>query len=390
MHHPLRIGLLAGAVLFAANAAAAAPTAAKDWALAGVILAAALVQDEITRRMRPGGRESAPHIGAAMASVWSLAAAVTVHLMLAIALVLALYAYRHLRGQQDLLGEAGAIACSVTAAHFVASAGAWATPSPQANTAGVLAIAAAGAAHLVATHAAAAIAGLLNGEPGSLLGRATDIGLEAALLTVGGITGALATGGPLVVFAAVPVVVTLYGAAVTQQLEDEASIDQKTGLATAASWQAHADRAFATAAPDRRPIGVLMVDLDYFKRLNDTYGHPAGDDVLAAVGACLRSQLRQSDLGGRFGGEEFTVLLPDTDIIDTMTTAERIRTEISSLRVPTVDNHGRHTVITDVTASIGAATYPHHGTTLQDCLRVADDHVYQAKQQGRNTVVGTR
>jgi len=135
-------------------------------------------------------------------------------------------------------------------------------------------------------------------------------------------------------------------------------------------------------------VGVLMIDLDHFKRLNDTYGHRAGDDVLAAVGACLRSELRNSDLGGRFGGEELTVLLPGVDVVEIMTTAERIRAAIAELRVATVDKQGHHTVVTGVTASIGAAAHPHHGPTVDDCLRVADSNVYQAKEQGRNTVVG--
>jgi diguanylate cyclase (GGDEF)-like protein len=214
----------------------------------------------------------------------------------------------------------------------------------------------------------------------------SDIGLDAALLVIGAITGVLMTGTFIVVLATIPVVVTLYSAATAQQLEGDAFVDQKTGLANAASWQAYADRAVADV--DHREIGVLMVDLDKFKVLNDTYGHRAGDDVLAAVGECLRAGLRQADLGGRFGGEEFTVLLPDTNVIETIAIAERVRIAIEALSVTAIDKDGSHVVISDVTASIGAATYPHHGATIQDCLRVADNYVYQAKHQGRNTVVG--
>lgn len=396
----VRVGLLlppAGALVFAAVAAVVVPTSAADWARAGAILAAAVVQAEITRRTQTVRRESAP----TMTSVWSLAAAIAVHLTLAIALILVLYTYRYLRERRansdddsdsltTVAGDAGVVAWSLVAAHFAAAAGAWTTPSPAADTAGVLAVAAAAAAHLVVGYALAAGAYFLRNRRVSraFFGRAADIGLVAALLTIGAITGALMTGAPIAVVIAIPVVITLHNAALTQQLEDDASVDQKTGLANTATWQASADRAFADATQDRSQIGVLMVDLDHFKRLNDTYGHRAGDDVLTAVGACLRSQLRQSDLAGRFGGEEFTVLLPDTDLIDTVTTAERIRAAIADLHVTTIDNHNSDVVITDVTASIGAATYPHHGTTVQDCLRVADNRVYQAKQQGRNTVVG--
>lgn len=374
----------AGALGFAGLAAEVTPVSTTDWARAGAILAAALVQAEITRRTQTVRRESAP----ALTAVWSLAAAVAVHLTLAIALVLALYLYRHLRERRPdatTTGvDASVVAWSVVAAHFAASGGAWATPSPHAE---VLAVAAAAAAHLAVGYALAAGVSFLRDRrvPGA---RVEDVGLDAALLTVGAITGALMGSALIAVVVAVPVVLTLHNAALTQQLEDDAAVDQKTGLANTATWQAAADRAFADATPGRSEIGLLMVDLDHFKRLNDTYGHRAGDDVLTAVGACLRSQLRQSDLAGRFGGEEFTVLLPDTNLIDTVTTAERIRAAIAELRVTTVDNHGTDVVITDVTASVGAATHPHHGTTAQDCLRVADNRVYQAKQQGRNRVVG--
>jgi diguanylate cyclase (GGDEF)-like protein len=393
----VRIGLLlplAGGMVSAGAAAAVVPTTTSDWATAGTILAAAVAQVEITRRTQPVRRdESAPTTATAMASVWSLAAAIAVHLTLAIALMLVLHIYLYLRAKRDnpddrdplfaFARNAGVTACSLIAAHFVASSGAWTTASPHADTGGVLMIAAAGIAHLAVNHALTMAEGFLRHRR-LVLGRAEDLGLEAALLTVGAIAGALASSELLAVLVAIPVIVTLHTGAHTRELEDDASLDKKTGLATAATWQANAERVFQ----DQRPAGVLMVDLDHFKRLNDTYGHHAGDDVLAAVGACLRSQLRQADLGGRFGGEEFTVLLADTNIIDTMTTAERIRVAISELRVDTVDNHGRHTVITDVTASIGAATYPHHGATVDDCLRVADSHVYEAKQQGRNMVVG--
>jgi len=377
--HAGRLLPVAGALVFA-GAARVVPAESTDWALACALLVAAIAQSEITRRLHAARHE--PSTGTGATAAWTMAAAIAVHLTLAIALVLVLHLYRALRERHgDLFDAFAANAAAVIAAHFAASLGAWATPSPQADTRGVIAIAAAVAAWLVVDHAA----GFLHHRPAA---RAADLGLDAAVLATGAIVGALAPGGLLVVFAAIPVVVMLHGAAFTGQLEDEASVDQKTGLATAAHWKSGAASAFADAEESGRPIGVLMVDLDHFKRLNDTHGHHAGDDVLAAVGGCLRTQLRGTDLAGRFGGEEFTVLLPDADAADTMTAAERIRTTIAALHVTTVDNHGRPIVITDVTASVGAAVHPADGTTADECLRVADSHVYQAKQRGRNTVVG--
>lgn len=375
VHHTptsVRIGILvpvAAAVACAGFAFALVPTVRSDWAVAGLILVAAIGQAEITRRTR---RLDSPAV--ATAAAWSLAAAVAVHLTAAVAVVVVLGAYRYLR---DKTGDAGVLACSLVAAHFAVASGTWATPSPHADSSGVVAVLGAVIAYFLASHVLSAA---LGDRHVSLAG----LGLEVALLTVGGIVGALATTAPVAVLAAVPVVVMLHGAALTPQLETDASVDQKTGLAVAAAWEARAERVFAEGGP----VGVLMIDLDHFKRVNDTYGHRAGDDVLGAVGACLRSQLRHSDFGGRFGGEEFTVLLPGADIMDTMATAERMRVAIGQLRITTVDKLGHHTVVAGVTASVGAATNPHHGTTVRDCLRIADSHAYQAKKQGRNTVVG--
>jgi diguanylate cyclase (GGDEF)-like protein len=375
-------GLLLPPAVVAVFAGIAVPTTAMDWVRAGVILVAATVTTELVRRIHTvRGNDSALN----MTSAWSVAAAVSTHLMLGVAVVLVLSAYQYLRGNHWFTA-----AWPLVAAHFAASSGAWATPSLHADTSAVLVVAAAATAYLMADYALATIGHVLRDRRVSRtsFGRAADIGLEAALLIVGAVTGVLMTGTLIVVLATIPVVVTLYSAATAQQLEGDAFVDQKTGLANAASWQAYADRVVAEVAHDRREIGVLMVDLDKFKRLNDTYGHRAGDDVLAAVGECLRSSLRQADLGGRFGGEEFTVLLPDTNVIETIAIAERIRIAIAALRITTIDKDGSHVVISDVTASIGAATYPHHGATVQDCLRVADNYVYQAKHQGRNTVAG--
>ncbi len=314
-----------------------------------------------------------------MTSVWSLAAAIAVHLTLAVALILVLYTYHYLRERRDFVAvDAGVVAWSLIAAHFAAvvrapAPGASRSPRPRSPT------------WRSATRSPRPCPSCAHRRV--VIGRAADIGLDAALLTIGALTGALLGGAIIVVVLAIPVVITLHNAALTQQLEDDASIDKKTGLANTAHLAGQRRPRLRRRDAGPRSV-VLMVDLDHFKRLNDTYGHRAGDDVLTAVGACLRSQLRRSDLAGRFGGEEFTVLLPDTNLIDTVTTAERIRVAIEELRVSTVDNNGTAVVIADVTASIGAATHPHHGTTAQECLRVADNRVYQAKQQGRNRVVG--
>ena len=121
-----------------------------------------------------------------------------------------------------------------------------------------------------------------------------------------------------------------------------------------------------------------MLDLDHFKQVNDQRGHAVGDQVLASVGAALRGVLRSRDFAGRNGGEEFAVLLPDTDVAAALEIAERIRAAIAEISVPGTD--------VSVTASIGVAGFPDHASTLDRLERLADAALYVAKRQGRNRV----
>ncbi|NMF86364.1 diguanylate cyclase [Nodosilinea sp. P-1105] len=129
-------------------------------------------------------------------------------------------------------------------------------------------------------------------------------------------------------------------------------------------------------------MGVIMLDIDHFKRFNDTYGHEAGDRVLQAVGQLLRDSVRGSDLACRYGGEEMTLVLPESPPEITLERAETIRQAIGHLQV-NVDGQ----VLEAISASFGVASFPSHGTTGADLLKVADAALYQAKAQGRNRVV---
>jgi two-component system, cell cycle response regulator len=122
----------------------------------------------------------------------------------------------------------------------------------------------------------------------------------------------------------------------------------------------------------------MVLDLDHFKTVNDRFGHPVGDLALANVGAALRSVLRDSDFAGRNGGEEFAVLLPNTDLPGAMLTAEKIRTQIADITIPGTDVR--------ITASIGIASYPVHATTPDRLERLADSALFVAKRAGRNRI----
>jgi diguanylate cyclase (GGDEF)-like protein len=160
--------------------------------------------------------------------------------------------------------------------------------------------------------------------------------------------------------------------------------DQKTGLVSATFWHEMADRQIARARATEHTIGVLMVDLDLFKRINDRYGHLAGDQVLKAVASAMRREVRRYDIIGRFGGEEFAILVPDAEVATIRGTAERVRGAIAELSVPVDCIDGTSTVINDLTASVGASVYPDTATDLTGLMMAADAALYLAKHSGRD------
>jgi diguanylate cyclase (GGDEF)-like protein len=133
-----------------------------------------------------------------------------------------------------------------------------------------------------------------------------------------------------------------------------------------------------------QPGGLLMMDLDHFKTFNDTFGHDGGDALLRAFGQFLRDHLRKEDIGCRYGGEEFCVLLSEASHADAVQRAEQLRSEVKRL---SVQHHGRH--LGTVTISIGVASYPIDGTALGDLISAADSALYLAKAGGRDCVISS-
>ena len=174
---------------------------------------------------------------------------------------------------------------------------------------------------------------------------------------------------------AAPVLANLRNLAVA---EIRAATDGLTGLPNKRAVTDALKRTFAQAATTQAPLALLLLDLDHFKQVNDQRGHPVGDQVLANVGATLRTVLRTRDFAGRNGGEEFAVLLPDTSIPAALEIAERVRAAIAEISLPGTD--------VSVTASIGVAGFPDHASTLDRLERLADAALYLAKRQGRNRV----
>jgi diguanylate cyclase (GGDEF)-like protein len=161
--------------------------------------------------------------------------------------------------------------------------------------------------------------------------------------------------------------------------ERRAATDGLTGLPNARALHDTLKRMVAHAARSGAPLAALMIDLDHFKALNDDYGHDLANDALAAVGAILRGEVRASDFAARFGGEEFTILLPDTDRDGAAVVAEKVLRALRALTIPGVERK--------ITASIGVAAFPADAATGDHLLRVADRALYAAKRGGRDRVV---
>lgn len=166
-----------------------------------------------------------------------------------------------------------------------------------------------------------------------------------------------------------------------RQLYQLAMHDQLTGVLNARAYYQTCDQQIAVARRAGALYSVLFVDLDHFKLVNDTYGHAAGDLVLKRAADCIGGNVRASDLLGRVGGEEFSVFLPNTDMVSAALVAENIRQAIELLDIEVAPG-----TRLKISASIGVARNQHSDQTLKDIQQQADTAMYQAKKGGRNRV----
>jgi diguanylate cyclase (GGDEF)-like protein len=165
-------------------------------------------------------------------------------------------------------------------------------------------------------------------------------------------------------------------------LVNEARADAKTGLLNAATWEREASAEVDRAVRTSMPLAVALLDLDRFKQINDNYGHLVGDDVLRRIAGSMTSVLREYDIAGRFGGEEFVMLLPQTRAVDAFRIAERVRAHIARLPITTPVGEP-----VTVTVSIGVAALDAGSSReLTELLAAADAALYRAKASGRDQV----
>ena len=169
-----------------------------------------------------------------------------------------------------------------------------------------------------------------------------------------------------------------------ERTERQSLTDSLTGLPNRRYFHDILDRELIRSRRNSRPLSLINVDLDHFKTVNDEYGHGKGDDILRAFGKVLKDQVRSIDLPVRYGGEEFLVLLPDTDKDGAVMVAEKIRRAADRLSIPRLGSMpGRK-----VTVSAGVATHPTDSVAAEDLVRCSDQAMYLAKNLGRNQVIG--
>jgi diguanylate cyclase (GGDEF)-like protein len=187
---------------------------------------------------------------------------------------------------------------------------------------------------------------------------------------------------PLAVTLAEHVALALINLKLRETLRDQSIRDPLTGLFNRRYMKETLEREIRRAERHQSPLGVVMLDLDHFKHFNDTYGHDAGDLVLREVGAFLNTRLRVSDIACRYGGEEFTLILPEMPLNVGLPRLEELRLDIKQLNVR---RHGE--LLGSITVSVGVAMFPEHGVTGEALLHAADGALYRAKTEGRDRVV---
>jgi diguanylate cyclase (GGDEF)-like protein len=377
----------------------------RDLGLTGALALLGIVHTEVAGTVERMRRRVSGTSYYDLSSVWTFAAALLLPPPLTAAVVVALYLHlwvRVWRPAKSLLYRnvytTAVVVLAAQAAHAVIAA----LAGPRSWTAGLTGLGVLVLAVLtyavvnnalvtgaIALHAGPPPAGRIA-RVRQLLGEPDDIVLELATLSLGALTAVALTINPWLVLLVMLPLLVLHRADMARQLEQRAAMDGKTGLLNAAAWHEQAERALDRAQRHGGAAGVLILDLDHFKSVNDTYGHLAGDEVLVAVAETLRTEVREGDVVGRFGGEEFVVLLRDLELSSAgrrqmETVAERIRARIAQLSVAVQTPDGPLT-IGNLSTSVGGVFHLGRTSTLQQVLGAADAALYTAKREGRNLV----
>jgi diguanylate cyclase (GGDEF)-like protein len=357
------------------------------WIIFGALLACAAISIEASRRLgMPAG------VARDLLSAWWLPAALLLQPFYALVMPIPLQLLLQLRVRRTMLHRR----LIVTSAHALAGASASASfrifvPHPMCDSARwllhpALAIPTMIGCAVLYTLISTAIVALAAHITASrspwreILWNRESVKLDTVEICVGVLIMIACAVTPALLVVALPPALLLQRSLMHQQLQAAARTDAKTGLLNAAAWQREAEAEIARATRTDEPLALLLVDLDHFKRVNDVYGHLTGDDVLVSVADVMKQQLREYDVVGRFGGEEFVVLLPGADTLEACRVAERLRSRVRRMSVPADD------ATVAVTISVGVAIFRTHGHDLIELMASADLALYRAKESGRDRV----
>jgi diguanylate cyclase (GGDEF)-like protein len=166
-----------------------------------------------------------------------------------------------------------------------------------------------------------------------------------------------------------------------ESLKNQSICDPLTGLFNRRYMEESVEREFSRANRSKTSVAIIMMDLDHFKQFNDTFGHQAGDTLLRSLGDLLKRNTRGQDIACRYGGEEFAIVLSDSNLAGALQRAEILRQQVKQL---SVEYAGQ--LLGAVSVSMGIALFPDHGTSMGDVLRSADQALYSAKREGRDRV----
>ena len=356
--------------------------------IAAVALVAGSVVNVELGRLLEGGTVSQQRPHKAL-SAWPMAAAVLLPSFYLVPIVALVYLHARWRGVRVTLWKWIASACFLVCAGaisgvVVAQGGNGEPPTLSSGWPGLLSIVGAVLTFLAVESAMLGVTAALNTREDDAWLRRTLADpsfylMEAGVLTIGALTGLLGANAPWFVLLMIPAYGFLQHSVLHRPLQERATRDAKTGLLHFNAWQRLASEELQRLNASNRSWAVLFADIDNFRFYNQRHGHLGGDDALELVARIITTNVRPKDITARFGGEEFCVLLPDTIASTAEQVAERVRVAV-----------GRETSALPevVTVSVGVAAVAGSGTPMELAvvLALADQALYQAKLEGRNTV----
>ncbi|OZM74179.1 GGDEF domain-containing protein [Amycolatopsis antarctica] len=392
----LAVWEIAAVVLLSFGIATAGEVTATDWTRLAALAGCATLHIQLTRRQEERRRNRIASVHIDLSGIWTFPAALLLPIHLTLLLIAIVRGQRWVNSRRPphkfvFTTFTVAVAALVAQRLFEALAADDISRLDQSNGLRMFALLmlvgfAYALVQALIIGSLLALGGTASPTLRNVLGSKSDNLLEASTIGLGTIATVLLVNLPPSIIILVLVSVVGNRLAEINQLQSEARTDAKTGVLNVRGWTESAQRALNRASRSSEELALLMIDLDHFKWINDTFGHPAGDDVLRSVAQTLGEVTRPADVVGRFGGEEFLILLPDIDRAGAELAAERVRSAIEDLRIVTTDKRGGQTTVAGRTTSIGVAVYPRHADSLEAMLQAADGAVYDAKESGRNLV----